>query len=96
MFYSQITKLASNKRSRYSPSNPTPTCPPVTSGVWNVDPLSALPTLGQVAKVASAGSNTSEATGTTNGTTPSQTAKSGAEKLQVSYVMVLGLVALLF
>lgn len=79
------------KAAAYKPTNSAPTCPPMTSGVWNVDPSSALPSLGQVAnKAAATGAPTG--TSTTNGTSASQTAKSDAQRVAGSFMVFFGLI----
>lgn len=62
------------KESAYTPSNSAPECPPMTSGAWEVNPTSALPTLGQTynAQVATptasgSGSGASQPSGTASG-----------------------------
>ncbi len=61
------------KESAYNPTNSAPECPAQTSGVWDVDPSSVLPTLGQThnAQVATASvtvSGTARPSGTASGT----------------------------
>jgi len=63
----------------------------MTSGVWNVDPSSALPSLGQVANKAAA-TSTPTGTGTHNGTSASQTAKSDAHQVTGSFMVIFGLI----
>ena len=67
------------KESAYTPSHSAPACPAVTSGAWEVDPTSALPTLGQTynAQAASATSSGAGASGTGK---PSTTQSGGASK----------------
>lgn len=60
------------KESAYSPTNSAPECPAQESGVWDVNPTSPLPTLGQtynqqVATATASGSGTSRPSGTASG-----------------------------
>ncbi|KAH6621721.1 1,3-beta-glucanosyltransferase gel3 precursor [Boeremia exigua] len=65
------------KASAYTASHSAPECPPQTSGAWDVDPTSALPSLGQTHNAAATAS--SSASGTATGSTrPSGAASSGA------------------
>jgi hypothetical protein len=69
------------KESAYNPTNSAPECPPQTSGVWEVNPTSALPTLGQtynaqVATATGSGSGTARASGTSSGSASQASASS--------------------
>ncbi|KAJ4337065.1 hypothetical protein N0V87_004918 [Didymella glomerata] len=60
------------KESAYNPTNSAPECPAQTSGVWDVNPSSPLPTLGQTydqqaATATASGSGTSKPSGTASG-----------------------------
>jgi hypothetical protein len=62
------------KESAYTPTNSAPECPAQTSGVWDVNPTAALPTLGQTynqqvatATASGSGSGTSKPSGTASG-----------------------------
>ncbi|KAF9698063.1 hypothetical protein EKO04_003984 [Ascochyta lentis] len=70
------------KESAYKPTNSAPECPDQTSGVWEVNPTSALPTLGQVYN-AQAATGTASASG--SGTArPSGTASGSAGQASAS------------
>ena len=67
--------------SAYNPTNSAPECPPATSGVWEVDPTSALPSLGQtyvaqVATAAASGSGSAGPSGTASGSAGQASASS--------------------
>lgn len=69
------------QESAYNPTNPAPECPAEMSGVWEVNPTSPLPTLGQtynqqVATATASGSGTSRPSGTASGSAGQASASS--------------------
>ena len=69
------------KASDYNPTNKPVACPDFTSSVWEVNPTSALPTLGQVYNAqatGSSGSGSSQSSGSGTGAATSATASPGA------------------
>jgi hypothetical protein len=67
------------KESAYTPSHSAPECPEMTSGAWEVDPSSVLPTLGQTYNKEAA-SSTGSGTAATGTAKPSGTQSGGANK----------------
>jgi hypothetical protein len=94
------------KMSEYNPSLTAPPCPDATSGTWEVDPKSGLPTLGQTYNAQATGgsrasgsggaSNTGSGSGSGNGQAkPSETGKSAAVAVGSGAWKGLGLVGVL-
>ncbi|KZF25294.1 glycoside hydrolase family 72 protein [Xylona heveae TC161] len=92
------------KLSDYTPTNQPPACPASTSGIWEVDPSSPLPTLGQTYKAAAAtsssgasGTSKQSPTGTTSSTSPTATKKGSAASGGKEVAgMTVGLAAVMF
>ncbi|KAF3090393.1 hypothetical protein TWF102_009351 [Orbilia oligospora] len=74
--WSSVTPSGISK-DKYTSTNGPISCPASTSGIWNVDPTSALPTLGQTAVFAEASGDPVERDGTATTSTgaPAETSK---------------------